>query len=119
MTFDCTKVEAPMNSLRFFIALLLATGLVVLGAQNTQSVTFHFLMFDIGPAPVVLMVVVGALIGALLTFLLSLPGLVRAAGDRRELEKRLFAEQQRSATAVKDMEETRARARPPENTISD
>ena len=101
-----------MTPITLFIALFLATLLVIFGAQNTQSVTFLFLMFDIGPAPVVFMVFIAALVGAVLAWAVSLPRLLRAGRERHDLEKELSASQRRTASALTDMEATRASARP-------
>ena len=69
-------------------------------------------MFDIGPAPVVFMVFIAALVGAVLAWAVSLPSLLRAGRQRRELEKELSTSQRRTASAVIDMEAIRASARP-------
>ena len=41
-----------MSSLKLIAALLVAIVLVVFGAQNTQAVTFHFLIFKAPAAPI-------------------------------------------------------------------
>ena len=59
------------SSLKLIAALLVAIVLVVFGAQNTQAVTFHFLMFKAPSAPMVLALFVAALLGALLGWIVS------------------------------------------------
>ena len=103
-----------MASLKLMVALVFAMLLVVFGVQNTQSMTFHFLVFDLGPAPVVLAVFAAALIGAIVAWLVTVPGSMRGARTRRDLEHELSAANQRTAAAVTDLEDTRARSRPPE-----
>jgi len=41
-----------MSTLKLIAALLVAIVLVVFGAQNTQAVTFHFLIFKAPAAPI-------------------------------------------------------------------
>jgi uncharacterized integral membrane protein len=103
-----------MASMKLIVALILATGLVVFGAQNTQSVTFHFLMFDLGPVPVTFVVFVAALLGMIVGWLVSVPGRLRSVRTRRQLEHEVTAAHQETAAAITDMEESRARARPSE-----
>ena len=102
-----------MAAMKLIVVLIFATILVVFGAQNTQSVTFHFLMFDVGPAPVILAVFVAALIGAIVGWLVSVPDRVRGSRTRRDLEHQVTSANQRTAAAVTDLEESQALARPP------
>ena len=106
-----------MAAMKLIVALTFATILVNFGAQNTQSVTFHFLMFDLGPAPVIFAVFLAALMGVIVGWLVSMPGRVRGARTRRDLEREVTAANQRTAAAVTDMEESQARARPHPPTI--
>lgn len=104
-----------MAPMKLIVVLTFATILVVFGAQNTQSVTFHFLILDLGPAPVIFAVFVAALVGVIVGWLVSVPGRLRGVRTRRDLEHEVTAAHQRTAAAVTDMEESRARARPPES----
>ena len=104
-----------MPSIKLTVGLILATVLVVFGAQNTQSVTFHFLMFDAGPAPVIFVVFAAALVGALLSWIVSTPGRFRGMRRRRDLEHQVAAAK-RAAAAAADMEESRSRHLPPTQT---
>ena len=81
-------------------------ALVILGAQNTQSVSLHFLMFDVGAVPVVVILLASVLAGAILGWIMSVPGRFRGARVRRDLERQVIVEQERTASAV-------AQARPP------
>ena len=96
-----------MPSIKLVAALILAAILVVFGAQNTQSVTFHFLVFEAGPAPVVLVVFVAAILGALLGSIVSAPGRFRGMRQRRDLEHQIASVHERSATPDADLEEPR------------
>ena len=95
-----------MASIKLIAVLILATALVVFGAQNTQSVTFHFLMFDVGPAPVILAVFVGVLVGALLGWIVSVPGRFRGMRRRRDLEHQVAATHEPAEAAVTEIEES-------------
>jgi uncharacterized integral membrane protein len=73
-----------MRSLKLIAGLIVATILVVFGVQNTQMVTFHFLMFTAPSVPMVLALFVAALLGVLLGWILSVPGRFRRRRQRRE-----------------------------------
>ena len=90
-----------MNTLKLIVALVIATVLVVFGAQNTQLVTFHFLTFELGPAPVILAVFAAAIAGALLAWIVSAPGRFRGMRRRRDLEHQVAAADQRDAERVR------------------
>ena len=92
--------------MKLIVALIIAMALVVLGAQNTQSVSFHFLMFDAAAVPVVVVLLGAVLAGALLGWIISVPGRFRGARVRRDLERQVVVEQERTAAAV-------AQAHPP------
>jgi len=79
-----------MSSLKLIAGLVVATALGVFGAQNTQAVTFHFLMFKVPSVPMVLALFVAAV---LLAWIVSAPGRFRRMRERRGLQGRL---QQRS-----------------------
>lgn len=102
-----------MPPMKLIAGLILATALVVFGAQNTQSVTFHFLTFDAGPAPVIFAVFAAALAGALLAWTVSAPGRFRGMRRRRDLEHQVATAQERAAAAVTEMEGSRSPSLPP------
>lgn len=68
-----------MAQLAVLLALILAGALALFGAQNTETVTLHFLWFTAQALPLSLAILGGAVIGALLSFLVALPGRVRGA----------------------------------------
>lgn len=88
-----------MDSLKLIAALLVAIVLVVFGAQNTQSVTFHFLVFKAPSAPMVLALFVAALLGVLLGWIVSAPGRFRRRRERRGLQGQV-AEHERADAAA-------------------
>ncbi len=94
-----------MPSMKLIAALILAAVLVVFGAQNTQSVTFHFLVFEAGPLPVVLVVFVAAIVGALLGWIVSAPGRLRGRRRRRDLEHQIAAAHGQAAPADAHVDE--------------
>jgi uncharacterized integral membrane protein len=86
-----TRKEIAMSSLKLIAALLVAIVLVVFGAQNTQAVTFHFLMFKAPSTPMVLALFVAALLGALLGWIVSAPGRFRRMRERQGLQGQIAA----------------------------
>ena len=99
-----------MNSPKLFIALLLAVAVVVFGAENTQAVTFHFLMFKVPSVPLVLPLFGAVLLGALLGWVVTAPGRFHRMRRRQELQNESAAHERsdhgRSVARVGD-------ARPP------
>lgn len=93
-----------MSSLKLIAALLVAIVLVVFGAQNTQAVTFHFLMFKAPSAPMVLALFVAALLGALLGWIVSAPGRFRRMRERRGLRGQVAAHERADAAAAQASE---------------
>ena len=91
--------------------LTIATALAVLGAQNTQSVTFHFFMWELRAVPVVAALFAALLVGALLGWMVTAPGRFRGMRRRRALEHEVATAQQRTVAAVSEQEESRAEAR--------
>jgi len=89
-----------MSWLKLIAGLLVAMVLVVFGAQNTQAVTFHFLMFKAPSAPMVLALFVAALLGALLGWIVSAPGRYRRMRERRGLQDQVAAHEQGAALAT-------------------
>lgn len=76
-----------MNSVKLLLFFVVATILVVFGAQNTQPITIHFLVFKLPSTPVVSALAVAALLGALLTFIGTLFGRVRTAREHHRAER--------------------------------
>jgi uncharacterized integral membrane protein len=97
--------------MKLIVWLVLATGLVVFGAQNTQSVTFHFLMWNLGPAPVIFAVFAAAVVGVLLAWIVSAPARFRGMRRRQKLEREVVAAHEAPA-AVTRSEEIRPGAGP-------
>lgn len=90
-----------MTTLRLIAGLVLLTIVVVFGAQNTQAVTFHFLVFKVPSAPLVLALFLAVVLGALLGWIVSAPGRFRRMRERHHLEGQVVA-QERAATAVRN-----------------
>lgn len=82
-----------MTVLKLVLGLLVASALVVFGAQNTQSVSFHFLIWDTPSVPVVLAIAIGVLLGVVLSWVASIPGRVRGRLERRTLAREAKAGQ--------------------------
>jgi uncharacterized integral membrane protein len=80
-----------MNVLKLIIGVLVAAALVVLGAQNTQSVTFHVLAWDLPSVPVVLVLAIAVLLGVLLGWVVSIPGRFRGMRRRPDLQHQVEA----------------------------
>jgi uncharacterized integral membrane protein len=80
-----------MSSLKLIAALLAATVLVVFGAQNTQAVTLHFLMFKLPSMPMVFALFAAVVLGALLGWIVSVPGRFRGMKERRGLRGQVKA----------------------------
>jgi uncharacterized integral membrane protein len=87
-----------MNSLKLVAAIVCATIVVVFGAQNTQRVTFHFLMFSVPSAPMVLALFLAALLGALLGWIVLAPGRFRNMRERRGLREQVAAQAESPAS---------------------
>ncbi len=89
-----------MNSLKLIAGIVCATIVVVFGAQNTQRVTFHFLMFSVPSAPMVLALFLAALLGALLAWAVVAPGRFRNMRERRGLREKVADGEQALAESV-------------------
>lgn len=89
-----------MDSLKLIAGLLVATVVVVFGAQNTQAVTFHILMFKVPSVPIVLALFVAVLLGALLGWIVSAPGRFRRMRQRRGLQGQVAAHERAAAAAT-------------------
>lgn len=81
-----------MGSLKLIVALVIATVLVVFGAQNTQAITLHFLMFKLPSAPTVLALFVAVLLGALLGWIVTAPDRFRRRRELRGLKGQVQAQ---------------------------
>ncbi len=79
------------------LALILAGVLALFGAQNTEAVTLHFLWFTARAMPLSLAVVGGAVIGAILSVLIGLPGRVRHAVTAGDLTRQNARQEQKIA----------------------
>jgi uncharacterized integral membrane protein len=90
--------------------LVVATALAVLGAQNTQTVTFRFFMWDVANVPVVAALFAAVLVGALMGWAISAPGRVRGMLSRRRLQQEVVIAHDREAAAVSQMEGSRQQA---------
>ena len=93
-----------MSSLKLIAGLVVATIVVVFGAQNTQEVSFHFLMFKVPPAPLVLALFAAVLLGALLGWIVSAPSRFRNMRQRHGLEGQIV-DQKRATAAVIEAEQ--------------
>lgn len=106
-----------MGQVTIVLAVLLAVVLAVFGAQNTEMVTLHFLGFTARALPLSLVILGGAVIGALLSFLVGLPGRVRRAVRGGDLTRRSARQEstiaQLQATAAAEASTT-ASAVPPD-----
>jgi len=95
-----------MVQVALLLALILAGVLALFGAQNTEAVTLHFLWFTARAMPLPLAILGGAVIGALLSFLVGLPGRfqrARTGGDLKRQNARQGAQiAQLHATAAAD-----------------
>lgn len=82
-----------MITAKLIIGLLLATVLVVFGAQNTQSASLRFLAWDTPEIPLVVVLALTLLAGVLLSWLVSIPGRFRNRRERHELQHQVDAQQ--------------------------
>lgn len=89
-----------MNVLKLILGLLLAAALVVFGAQNTQSVSFHFIAWETPAVPVVLALAIAVLLGVLLSWIVSVPGRFRGMRQRRSLQHEVEAHERSNAVAA-------------------
>lgn len=89
-----------MNSLKLLVGLLVAAAVVVFGAQNTQAVTFHLLIFKIPAVPLVLVVFAAIALGVILGWIVSAPDRFRRMRQRRGLETQVAAQERAVATTA-------------------
>ena len=78
-----------MTIVALIAALFIAVLLVLFGAQNAQPVSLHFFNWESSAVPLVLALGVAVLLGALLTFVVTLPGRLSAWRERRGMQHRL------------------------------
>ena len=83
--------------LMIVLAFALAAVLALFGAQNTAPVTLHFLWFTVGSIPVAVTILGGAVIGALLSLLVSVPSRLRHAFTVRALKRQVARHEARIA----------------------
>jgi uncharacterized integral membrane protein len=88
-----------MNIVRLLLALLVAALLVVLGAQNTQSVSFHFVAWETPAIPVVLALAVALLLGVILAWVVSVPGRFRGMRSNRRLRHQIEDQERLTPTS--------------------
>lgn len=86
-----------MVQVTLVLALILAGVLALFGVQNTEAVTLHFLWFTARAMPLSLAIVGGAVIGALLSLLVGLPGRVRRAVTTGDLTRQNARQEQKIA----------------------
>jgi uncharacterized integral membrane protein len=96
-----------VNSTKLFAALILAIAVVVFGAQNTQAITFHFLMFKVPAVPLVLPLFGGVLLGAVLALIVAAPGRFRRMRQRHGLQSEIAAHE-RAAESPDAVAQTKA-----------
>lgn len=96
--------------MKLIVLLIVALALAVLGAQNTQAVTFEFFLWDIADVPVVAALFGALLVGALLGWAVSAPGRIRGMLRRRDLQHQVATAAGREADAILAMEDSRSRA---------
>ncbi len=78
-----------MTIVVLIVALFIAVLLVLFGAQNAQPVSLHFFSWESSSVPLVLALGVALFLGALLTFVVTLPGRLNAWRERRGMQYRL------------------------------
>ena len=76
-----------MVQVTLVLTLILAGVLALFGVQNTEAVTVHFLWLTARAMPLSLAIVGGAVIGAVLSLLVGLPGRVRRAVTTGDLTR--------------------------------
>jgi uncharacterized integral membrane protein len=92
------RVEGrQMNSLRLIGGTILAAVVVVFTVQNTQVVTFHFLMFRVSNVSMALALFAAVVLGALLGWIVSTPNRFRRMRERRGLKDTIAAQSQSAA----------------------
>jgi uncharacterized integral membrane protein len=93
-------------------AIVVIAAFLAFSLQNTQSVDFQFLTWDLGTAPVLVAILAAGFVGLVVGLLLSAPSHFRDRAARRRLEGELDAANTRSSEAQADAEATRVASRP-------
>ncbi len=78
-----------MSNVLLVVAFILGVLLTVFGVQNTEGVRVNFLGFSTGSAPLALVILASALVGAALTFLIGLRGRIRTSLELRRRDRRV------------------------------
>jgi uncharacterized integral membrane protein len=81
--------ETAVSNVLLVVAFILGVLLTVFGVQNTEGVRVNFLGFSTGSAPLALVVLASALVGAALTFLIGLRGRIRTSLELRRRDRRV------------------------------
>jgi uncharacterized integral membrane protein len=89
-----------MSSLKLITALVVATVVVLFGVQNTQAVSFHFLMFTLPRIAVVLPLFAAIVLGALLGWIVAAPGRFRGMRERHGLQDQVAAHERVEAMRI-------------------
>ena len=89
-----------MGSMKLIVGLIIAAAVVLFGAQNTQAVTLHFVVFKVPSVPMVLALIAAVVLGVLLGWIVSAPGRFRRMRQRRGLEGQIAAQQRAAAESV-------------------
>jgi len=89
-----------VNIFKLTLGVVLIAVLVVFGAQNTQSVSFHFVTWETSTVPVVLALAIAVLVGVLLSWIVSVPGRFSGMRQRRSLQHEIDVHAQNSAAAA-------------------
>ena len=78
-----------MGLLMIVVALALAGVLVLFGVQNTAPITLHVLWFTLRSIPLAVAILGGAVMGALVSLAVALPGRLRHALTVRALRRQV------------------------------
>lgn len=81
--------ETAVSNVLLVVAFILGVLLTVFGVQNTEGVRVNFLGFSTGSAPLALVILASALVGAALTFLIGLRGRIRTSLELRRRDRRV------------------------------
>lgn len=106
-----TDQKARLPLIRI-IAIVVIAAFLAFSLQNTQSVDFQFLTWDLGTAPVLVAILAAGFVGLVVGLLLSAPSLFRDRAARRRLEGELDAANTRASEAQVDAEATRVASLP-------
>ncbi|HZU12084.1 MAG TPA: LapA family protein [Chloroflexota bacterium] len=93
-----------MGPLKLIVGLIVVAAVVLFGAQNTQAVTLHFLVFKVPSVPMVLALIAAVALGVLLGWIVSAPGRFRRMRERHELQGQVTAHERADAAAARSNE---------------